>query len=161
MQNNAPNFTSQVRTLICVNGNLLPPSLALAALEKPKKFEVLQVSKFNAFIVDTGSGQHLVGRRQTDERKLTRVDPDKALRLRTANGITTSVWQTRIFIKQLGISIVAWVLEDTPLVLSASKLINEHGFDLSWKASRATLTKDGKKHDLDIKSGVPLISINK
>ena len=73
-------LTARARTLICINGQLLPPAVALAALnskdETPKT--ILAVSKYNAFIVDSGSGHHLVGRRQVDETKLTKVDPDSS-----------------------------------------------------------------------------------
>ena len=118
-------LTARARTLICINGQLLPPAVALAALnskdETPKT--ILAVSKYNAFIVDSGSGHHLVGRQQVDETRLTKVDPDKALRLQTANGITSSVFKTRLYIKQLKTHVDAWVLEDAPLVLSVDKLV--------------------------------------
>ena len=117
------------------------------------------MSQFNAFIVDTGSGHHLVGKEQVPEKKLTKVASDKAFRLRTANGITTSVWKTRVYIKQLNILVDAWVLEDTPLVLLANKLIEENGFDFTWKASTriAILSNIGKRHTLTRQQGVPLL----
>ena len=157
-------LTARVRTLICVDGKLLPPALALAALNSrqsvdSKKPEILAVSKYNAFIVDSGSGHHLVGKRQVAENTLTKVDPDKAFRLQTANGITTSALNTRVHIKHLNTHVDAWVLEDTPLVLSVDKLVEENGFDFVWKAStrKAMLTKNGRAHTLTIQQGVPLL----
>ena len=99
----------------------------------------------------------------SQKKGLTKVDPDKGLRLFTANGITTSLLNTRVHIKQLGIWVEAWVLENSPLVLSASKLIEENGFDLAWKNAtrKATLTKNGKRHALTISQGVPLLAVNK
>ena len=149
------------RTLICVNGKLLSPSLAMAALSTTHKPEVLAVAKNNAFIVDTGSGHHLVGRKHVSEKTITKVYPDKSLRLMTANGITTSCFKTKVYIKHLGASVEAWVLDDSPLVLSVDKLVAENGFDFAWKAStrKAVLSKNGQNHTLTIAQGVPLLAI--
>ena len=112
----------------------------------------------NAFIFDSGSGHHLVGKKQVAEKILARINPDKTLRLQTANGITTSNLKTRVHIKHLNTYVDAWVLDDTPLVLSVDKLVEENGFDFAWKAStrKATLTKHGKTHTLTIQQGPPL-----
>jgi hypothetical protein len=47
----------------------------LAALTR--KPQLLAVSKYSAFIVDSGSGHHLVGNKQVAEKNVTRIDPDK------------------------------------------------------------------------------------
>ena len=115
-----------------------------------------------AFMLDTGSGQHLVGRSQvSDETNITKVDPKNSLRLRTAAGIITCNWQTRIHIRQLDIWVVAWVLEESPLILSVGKLVEQNGFDFAWKHStrKAFLTKDGKQHILKISNGVLMLAV--
>ena len=104
-----------------------------------------------------------MGKRQVSEKFLTKVDPDKGLRLQTPNGITTSAFKTIFCIKYLNTYVDAWVLEGTLLVLSVDKLVEENGFDLAWKSTtkKATLTKNGRTHSLTIQQGVPLLPVSK
>ena len=79
--------------------------------------------------------------------------------LQTANGIIKSNLKTRVNIKQLGPNVDAWVLDDTPLVLSVGKLVDENQFDFHWNqlSRKATLIRNRQKFSLTTQRGVPLL----
>ena len=151
-------LSAQTRTLICSKGICAPPAIALAAMiappSKPLKAGV------NAFIIDSGSGQHLIRRSMVaSEEHITYCE--EGLLLQTANGIVKSHLKTRVNIKRLGIKVDAWILDNTPLVLSTGKLIEENGCDFQWdhRTKKATLSKDRQKFNLIIQRGVRLLPV--
>ena len=151
-------LTSRVRTLVCINGVLSVPSIALAVTTQVPPTDLKP--GIDSFIIDTGSGHHLV------RRSMIKSDKDltyckQGLLLQTANGTVRTNLKTRITVKHLNIKVDAWVLDDTPLVLSTSKLVDENGFDFNWlRASRtASLKTCGRITPLVIQRGVPLLAI--
>ena len=81
--------------------------------------------------------------------------------MKTANGMVETHLKTQVFLKHLGINIIAWVLDNTPNLLSVGQLIEDHGYDFFWdhRFKRATLTKDGKRTVLGIMNNVPHLPI--
>ena len=133
--------------LICINGVCSVLSIALAATVQLPPANLKP--GIDSFIIDTGSGHHLVRRSMVaSEKHLTHCS--EGLLLQTANGTVRTNLKTRINVKHLNVKVDAWVLDDTPLVLSASKLVNENGFDFNW--IRATKTASLKTNG----RGIPL-----
>ena len=84
---------------------------------------------------------------------------EEGLLLQTANGLVKSHLKSRVNIKQLGIKVDAWILDNTPLVLSTGKLVEENGCDFQWdhRTRKATLSKKRQTFSLTIQRGVPLL----
>ena len=152
------SLTARPRTLICSNGICAMPSVALANLLQPPQQEFK--AGIDAFIIDSGSGQHLIRRSMVASDSHLTTCPVGIL-LQTANGLIRTYLKTRVFIRLLNIKVDAWVLDDTPLLLSMGKLVTEHGCDFGWrrKSQTATLTKDGKTLQLTTQRGVPILPI--
>ena len=151
------------RLLLCIGGELKPVEHGLAelALINTEGSENLKPG-VDAWVVDTGSGRHLISRKDLDknaENNIKRVE--EPLRLATANGVVDTNEIVKIFVRRLGLWVVAWVLEATPLVLSVDDLVDNHGFEFDWKKkagqSRATLSSGGRKINLPIRLGVPCL----
>ena len=145
-----------VKTLVCLHGVCSPPALALATMAEPPQKELKP--GINSFIMDSGSGQHLIRRSAVaSEKHITRCDI--GVLLQTANGIVRSHLKTRVLVKELNLKVDAWVLDDTPLVLSMGKLVNENQCDFGWNHStrKASLTHGGKTFNLKTHRGVPLL----
>ena len=110
--------------------------------------------------MDSGSGQHLIRRSAVaSEKHLTYCEV--GLLLQTANGIVKSNFKTRVFIKHLNLKVDAWVLEDTPLVLSVGRLVDGNQCDFRWNHAtrKASLIRGGKNFNLTTQCGVPLLAI--
>ena len=91
------------------------------------------------------------------------VKAKEALRLSTANGIVTTDQKVRIYIRELDTWLLAWVLEETPLVISVDDLVKNHNYEFKMKKlqgkSVAWLTKGSKKIRLPIVQGVPVLQV--
>ena len=150
--------TFQTMTLICNSGVCSPPSIALPLITKPPP-KILKPG-VDALIVDSGAGQHIVDRDSVaSEKHLTHCGT--GMRLRTANGIVETHLKTKVFLKHLGIKVIAWVLNNTPNLLSIGKLVEDHGCDFTWdhRSKKTTLTKDGKRIVLGTVNNVPYLPI--
>ena len=77
-------ITARTKTLICRHGTCSPPALAQAAMAEPPPKELR--AGIDSFIIDSGSGQHLIRRSAVaSEKHLTHCK--EGLLLQTANGI--------------------------------------------------------------------------
>eukprot|EP00971_Amphidinium_carterae_P136178 2698483-Amphidinium_carterae.5 len=84
---------------------------------------------FRSWVVDSGSGEHLVGRTMLHDKEHATIEPlTSPVRLRTANGIVTCRHHVPITIRSRGKTCWALVLEDAPLVLSMGKLAEDSVF---------------------------------
>ena len=79
------------------------------------------------------------------------------MRLATANGTIEVSRAARCSLTALGVEVRALVAEDTPNVLSLSRLIAEHGFSFYWwPGSPPTLVHaSGRQVGLSVLCGVP------
>jgi hypothetical protein len=139
---------------------LLPsslPEIAAAAKDHGRNWR----TGIDSWVVNSGSGYNLVSRRAVDKGENI-IKVETPLRLATANGIITVNEKIIVSIQELGIRVEAWVLEDTPLVLSLENLIKEHGCDFGWSnldVKRAWLKKGTKTIELPICQGVPNVKL--
>jgi len=116
----------------------------------------------NCWVIDSGSGRHLVAREVLDENTEKHIiKVDEPLRLRTAGGIVTTNCKVKMWVEALGMWLMAWVLPKTPLVLGLHDLVENHGFDFTFRnvkgKAMAFLSKGSKKKELPVKSGFPVL----
>ena len=156
-----PGCKTQV--LLCIGGEIKSIASGLQELSLANQEPDGQLLPgVDSWVMDSGSGRHLVSRRVLDKNANTNiVKGNETIRLKTANGIVETCEKVRIYVKGLGIYVTAWVLEDTPLVLSLNALAEEHGFDfrLGLRKGRACawLINGARKTNLPIMMGVPLL----
>ena len=114
----------------------------------------------NSWVIDTGSGHHLVGRKGfTETEKAAVVNAGSNLTLATAGGTIKANQETVAAVRLFQGDVVARVLEDSPRVLSVNRLVTEHGAEFHWDSGGAYLIIGGKRIDLPVKSGVPLLAM--
>ena len=67
-------------------------------------------------------------------------------RVNTANGEIVVDKYVMVRVRELGITVKAMVLKDSPSVLSLGKLVDEHGFEYRWTKFKAPIliSEDGK-----------------
>jgi len=114
----------------------------------------------NCWVVDTGSGQHLVARSKLTDQEADDLPHGEVMRMMTANGQIKDDVATDTTIRSLDNLKVedVRVLKSTPRVLSVYKLVKE-GAKLAWDQDGVRLTFNGVTHELPIKSGVPLLAL--
>ena len=82
--------------------------------------------------------------------------------LQTANGSITTDEVVNMKVSDLNEVIQAYVVEDSPTLISLGKLCTESGYDFIWKAGQVPfLRKDGKKKVPCVPDmNVPIVSAN-
>ena len=122
--------------------------------------ETLLRPGIDSWVIDTGSGQNLAGIRSlTDQEKQALKHDGNPLKLSTANGIVNDTRISTADVRELdNIKLPLRVLNKTPRVLSVAQLV-ELGGEFSWtRAHGAVLTLNGRRHELQIQNGVPLLA---
>ena len=149
--------------LMCIGGQLKPVAEALEdlALSCRESERGLQPG-IDSWVIDSGSGRHLVSRKVLDENASKHiVTVDEPLRLSTANGVVATKEKVKIYIRGIDVWLTAWVLEETPLVISINGLVEEYGFNFKMQQirgkSKATLTKGNQGFRLSVVQGVPVL----
>ena len=145
--------------LVCKQGLLQPAASALAELcTRKTDLEPLRPGT-NAWVIDTGSGYNLVARHNVDNAQHI-IRAKTPLTLLTANGVTESHEYVVVNIPVLNIRTEAWILENTPLVLSVNKLVRDHGCEFAWKRPHvAQLQRGSKRIALQVAQGVPVLRV--
>ena len=113
------------------------------------------------WIVDTGSGNHLISADKLKsgwKRYLHKTDVDHFLA--TANGNITVNKAVGVASKALSKIIEALLLENSPSVLSVGKLVEHHGFSFIWTSKQPPLLidPDGMGIELEVRDLVPYLS---
>ena len=147
---------------VCRGGRMLDLQQHIAAVAEDKEkiaFEDL-VPGENSWVVDTGSGHHLVSRKRLSREEQDKVEKSKeTLRLATAGGVISCDDIVKVDVSKFGAEVCARVLKDTPRVLSVAKLVTEHGATFTWDRDGPRLWLDGEWIKLPVKSGVPLLAV--
>lgn len=152
------------KMLICIGGHLKPVSECLAEITLISQCSDASLHPgLNSWVIDSGSGRHLVCRSVLDENASKHiVKVDEPLKLSTANGVVTTNEKVKIYVQGLDVWLMAWVLEETPLVISINSLIEEHSYEFTMKRHRdkttAFLKKGSKKIALPVILGVPVLA---
>ena len=103
--------------------------------------------KLRKLIVDSGASFHLVGVKSLTNRELKSMrSAANPVSLMSANGVVYADTEVDIFVGELGIKVTAYVLEDTPALLSLGKLVEDFGLEYRWSKNQApTLKTPGGK----------------
>ena len=108
--------------------------------------------------MDTGCGHDLIVRRRS--RNTTLVTPEP-ISFQTANGVTdtdlVSNFQTESFKEPIN----AYVLDDTPSVLSVGKRCMNHNYGFVWPPGREPFMIDpeGKRISLFVNGDIPYVRV--
>ena len=156
-------FTQKVATLKVsdeAEGNLEPKQEPV----KISKKVILSPSSLNArrYIVDSGASFHLVDSRTLSKQERSTIyknsDP---ISIQTANGDVIVDSKVKIFVRELGLHVCAYLHEDTVAVLSLGMLCDEHGYTYNWKPlTWPTLTKGRQVVTCQPHCNVPFIYTN-
>ena len=146
--------------LICQDGVLRTVAACVAAaasMKKAKENAVGLCPGRNAWVVDSGSGNHLIQKADCSAEQLKRsIKAETALTLATANGHARAEWLVPCYVEELGIEIWAWLLTSTPKVLGLHLLIKDYGCKFEWSSSEVAILRKGrKKIFMPIVQGVP------
>ena len=119
------------------------------------------MSDFVRFIMDTGCGFDLI------DAATARLFP-KAIRdvqpmdIHTANGTTTFNKALEFHVNPLSENASAFVLPDTPWVLSVGLRCQEMGYGFHWFPYQTpyVILPNGTRIDLQVDGGIPYLSMN-
>ena len=87
--------------------------------------------------------------------------------LKTANGYNEATQYAIVYVKELGMSVRAILLENSPPVLSLGRLCRKDGFELRWAQGETNpgnephLLKNGQKYNLLFENDVPHVTAAK
>ena len=98
------------------------------------------------FVVDSGASYHLVSKNYLHKKEIKTIRRSLTpVHLSTANGEVIAEYTALLYVKELGVCVEAYILDDVPPVLSLGKLCDEEGFEFEWKNKKATLSHPDKK----------------
>ena len=111
------------------------------------------------FLMDTGCGHDLISQRKVEKHGLETLVSEEAISFQTANGVTNtdliSNFQTESFTEPIN----AYVLDDTPSVLSVGKRCMKQGYGFVWPPGKNPfmINPDGKRISLFVNSDIPYV----
>ena len=110
------------------------------------------------WIADTGSANHICSHDTLPSDVFEGMRPCTDVRLATASRIIEPEGQLEVYLTDLGVDARFLVLKDCPPAHSIGRLVEQHGFQFHWKASKAWfLAPDGRRHVCQVKNYVPHI----
>ncbi len=111
-------------------------------------------------IVDSGASYHLVSEESTTPPEAKTRRKCEPIEITTANGIAEMNECIDIYVAPLRITVTAYILPDTPGVLSLGEIVKEHGFDYIWRCNRIpVLQGNGIKVECSPINDVPFITV--
>ena len=93
---------------------------------------VEQTGTIRRWLVDTGAGQHVVGKHHRTQDQLNSIVKADSISLVTANGFIEVDRKVELHVDELGFSIWAYVLPESPPALSAGCLYRYNDCRLEW-----------------------------
>ena len=113
------------------------------------------------FIMDSGCGHDLIARKKVDRVDMDMYD-DEVVNVHTANGVTSTSKMTDIKFDVFEESVKAYVLDDTPSVLSMGKRCLEQGFTFVWPSGKEPfmIDKNGLMIKMKVKDHIPYFSLD-
>ena len=136
---------------------------AEASLRKSKNLMCISLpvqAKDRRFVLDSGSGHDLISARKAERMnlKMRACDP---IVFHTANGSTATSKEAEIDLGTFDMTSQAYVLDDTPSVMSLGKRCMEEGYSFVWPSGQMPfmITKDGSRIDLTIHDNIPYIDL--
>ena len=111
------------------------------------------------FLMDTGCGHDLISQRKVEKHGLETLVSEEAISFQTANGVTNtdliSNFQTESFTEPIN----AYVLDDTPSVLSVGKRCMKQGYGFVWPPGENPfmINPEGKRISLFVNGDTPYV----
>ena len=118
-------------------------------------------AKDRRFIFDSGSGHDLISARKAERMNLKKRTCDPIM-FHTANGSTATQTEAEIDLGTFDMTSQAYVLDDTPSVMSLGKRCMEEGYSFVWPSGKMPsfmITKHGERIDLTIHDNIPYIDL--
>ena len=117
-------------------------------------------AKDRRFILDSGSGHDLISARKAERMNLKKRNCEPIL-FHTANGSTATHTEVEIDLGTFDDTSHAYVLDDTPSVMSLGKRCMEEGYSFVWPSGKMPflITKDGERIDLTIHDNIPHVDL--
>ena len=133
------------------------------SLKKSKNLMCISLpvqAKDRRFILDSGSGHDLISARKAERMNLKQRTCDPIM-FHTANGSTATQTEAEIDLGTFDMSSQAYVLDDTPSVMSLGKRCMEEGYSFVWPSGKMPfmITKNGERIDLTIHDNIPCIDL--
>ena len=120
------------------------------------------VTKKTRCIVDTGASDHIISMKHLtrDERKSIRKT-EFGLSFQTANKEVYTDKIVDFYVEDLGITVTAYVLEDSPPLISLGKIIDDHDADYFWSKKKGAILRIGdRKVKCSVQHRCPFIAIS-
>ena len=117
-------------------------------------------AKDRRFILDSGSGHDLISARKAERMNLKKRVCDPIM-FHTANGSTATQTEAEIDSGTFDVISQAYVLDDTPSVMSLGKRCMEEGYSFVWPSGKMPfmITKNGERIGLTIHDNIPYIDL--
>ena len=133
------------------------------SLKKSKNLMCISLpvqAKDRRFILDSGSGHDLISARKAERMNLKKRTCDPIM-FHTANGSTAAQTEAEIDLGTFDMTSQAYVLDDTPSVMSLGKRCVEEGYSFVWPSGKMPfmITKNGERIDLTIHDNIPYIDL--
>ena len=111
------------------------------------------------FVVDSGASMHMISKNDLNSAESETVTSSKSLTtVVTANGEVLTDGEAIVYVKELDIFLTMEVFEDTPAVLSARKLCDEHRYSYEWiTGQKPHLIKNGVRKQCNTENFVPVV----
>ena len=142
------------------DGNQMTPKHGQKTLCMPAPEYVGQPVRF---ILDTGCGHDLISRQKVEAMSgVISHDDEGGMSFMTANGVTQTQEVMNFRPKELNQDSKAYVLEETPAVLSVGKKCMEQGYSFIWLSGRNPYMMDdnGECTPLTVRDNIPYIKLN-
>ena len=133
------------------------------SLKKSKNLMCISLplqAKDRRFILDSGSGHDLISARKAERMNL-RKRTCEPIMFHTANGSTATQTEAEIDLGTFDMTSQAYVLDDTPSVMSLGKRCMEEGCSFVWPSGKMPfmITKNGERIDLTIHDNIPYFDL--
>ena len=133
------------------------------SLKKSKNLMCISLpvqAKDRRFILDSGSGHDLISARKAERMNLKQRTCDPIM-FHTANGSTATQTEAEIDLGTFDMTSQAYVLDDTPSVMSLGKRCMEEGYSFVWPSGQMPfmVTKNGERIDLTIHDNIPYVDL--
>ena len=133
------------------------------SLKKSKNLMCISLpvqAKDRRFILDSGSGHDLISARKAERMNLKKRICDPIM-FHTAKGSTATQTEAEIDLGTFDMTSQAYVLDDTPSVMSLGKRCMEEGYSFVWPSGKMPfmITKNGERIDLTIHDNIPYIDL--
>ena len=111
------------------------------------------------FILDSGSGHDLISSTRISRMDLPTYD-DKVVNFHTANGVTCSTKRSSIKFEAFNEPAEAYILEDTPSVISMGKRCVDLGYSFVWPTGKTPFMLDpnGNIIEMTVKDYIPYLA---